>query len=211
MSELSNCSLLKVYPTLSLFVNNVPITEQETIEILYNQSYTLACSSVGSKPDVSLSLFDTMTNVSLSNGQNNITTGSCDPNTLLCNQILQIVFSYDNTNNVFDQMTSLTCLAESKQPQLYPLRQSISRSVNVVLPPSTTSSPETSAASSSISESSMTSQIVSSSTTQPLTYSTTFSASESTAMLSSTHLLSSTAFTTSSTELLTSTDSRPSK
>ena len=192
-------------------MNNVPITEQDTIELLYNQSYTIACSSVGSKPDVSLSLFDTMTNVSLSNGQNNITTGSCDPNTLLCNQILQIVFSYDNTNSVFDQMTSLTCLAESKQPQQYPLRQSISRNVNVVLPPSTTSSPATSAVSSSISESSMTSQIVSSSTTQPLTYSTTFSASESTDLLSSTHLLSSTAFTTSSTELLTSTDSRPSK
>ena len=113
------------------------INEQDTIELLYNQSYTIACSSVGSKPDVSLSLFDTMTNVSLSNGQNNITTGSCDPNTLLCNQILQIVFSYDNTNNEFDQMTSLTCLAESKQPELYPLRLTLSRNVIVLLPPTT--------------------------------------------------------------------------
>ena len=127
-----------VYPTLSLFVNNVPVSESDTIELLYNQSYTISCSSVGSKPDVSLSMFDTNTNLSLSNGQNNITTGSCDPNTLLCNQILQIVFSYDSTNNLFDQMTSITCLAESKQPDLYPLSRSIARNVNVVLPPPTT-------------------------------------------------------------------------
>jgi hypothetical protein len=114
------------------------VSETETIELLYNQSYSITCSSVGSKPDVTLILFDTNTNVSLSNGQNNITSGSCDQNTQLCNQILQIVFSYDSTNNFFDQMTSITCFAESKQPDLYPLSRSISRNVNVVLPPQTT-------------------------------------------------------------------------
>ena len=130
--------LLLVYPTLSFALDNVPISEDDKIELLYNQSYTIICSSVGSKPDVFLSLFDSNTNLSLSNGQNNITTGSCDPNTLLCNQILQIVFSYDSTNNLFDQMTSITCLAESKQPDLYPLSRSISRNVKVVLPPTST-------------------------------------------------------------------------
>ena len=117
-------------------VDNVVVSESNTISLFYNQTYAISCSSVGSKPDVSLSLFDTASGISLSNGQNNITSGSCDSNTLLCNEILQIVFSYDS---IFDQMTSITCKAESKYPSLYPLTASISRSVLVVpLPPTTT-------------------------------------------------------------------------
>ena len=194
--------LQTVYPTLSLFVNNVLITEQDTIELLYNQSYTIACSSIGSKPDVSLSIFEFLNNVPLSNGQNNITTGSCDPNTLLCNQILQIVFSYDNTNNVFDRMTRLTCLAESKQPDLYPLSVSISRSVNVVLPPLTT----TTISSSTIIPSST---IGLSSTSEQLSTSPSISDSSSTTILVSTSTLEQTSEQSSSTQSLPSSSTVP--
>lgn len=94
---------------------------------VYKTVYQILCTSVTSKPDISLSIYDSNTRLSLSNTQNSITSNSCDSNNL-CTNILQVNFQF--LDNSFNQMTSLSCTAESKN-FLVPLTQTIRRDVNV--------------------------------------------------------------------------------
>ena len=94
---------------------------------VFKSVYQIVCTSVTSKPDVSLSLYDTNTVSSISNSQNSIISNSCDSNNL-CTNILQVNFQF--LDNSFNEMTSLSCSANSKNV-LIPLTQTISRNVNV--------------------------------------------------------------------------------
>jgi hypothetical protein len=94
-----------------------------------NRTYQIVCSSIKSRPDVALSIFDSDSLLSLSNGQNTIKQGSCISYNI-CTQILQINFQLKD--NSFNNMKSLTCLANSTDT-LIPLVSTISRNVSVKL------------------------------------------------------------------------------
>ena len=96
--------------------------------------YILSCISIGSKPDVDLSMFDTNTQLNLANGLNNLTTGYCDLNNL-CTKVLQVNFQF--TDSRFNNLSSITCLAKSNNIAVN-LTTSIQRNVTVISLISTT-------------------------------------------------------------------------
>ena len=124
----------QVTPTMALFINNQPILENETVTFEYGVDYLILCTAVNSRPDVSLTIYDTDTKLALS--QNSIYNSTCDPTTEICNAFYQILFRLDDTNNNFDNMNSFTCFANSKINDLN-LTKSIVRKINVILPTTT--------------------------------------------------------------------------
>ena len=122
---------------MGINVNNVVIQPNGTINLINqnNEIQRFVCSALNSKPDVVLSLFDTNTGIPLSDGINNKSSGSCDPNNL-CTQVLQVDFQF--TDSRFLNMTSLTCAASSTNNQV-DLTTSIQRNVTILTIPPTTS------------------------------------------------------------------------
>jgi hypothetical protein len=115
---------------MTLFFNNLVVESSQTIILAKNGStYTFICSSINSKPDVNLTLYDSDSLISLSTPSNSFLTNSC--NGSICTNILQVNFQL--TDNSFDNMVSLTCAANSSNA-LIPLTAKISRNVTVVLP-----------------------------------------------------------------------------
>ena len=121
------------------------------IEFKYGQVYSLTCTAVDSRPEVSLSLFDTdsLNELTINDPKNFISNSSCDLSTTkLCTSILQISFNLDQLNNRFDQMKSLTCLTTSKNSDVQmSIRQS--RNVSVILQTTTTTATSSSTQTSS--------------------------------------------------------------
>ena len=122
-------------PSLSIIVDNIQIQSADTINLINSSSltYKIACTAVASKPDVDLILVDTYTQISLSNGMNNKSSGSCDTNDL-CTKVLQVDFQFSDSQ--FYNMSSLTCITRSNNPQVN-LTTSIAR--NVIISNPTTS------------------------------------------------------------------------
>ena len=116
---------------MSIIFNNQIVNSNQTISLTKNATtYQIACVSIDSNPDVNLSLYDTNSLISLSTSSNSVLQNSCNQ-TNLCRNILQVNFQF--TDNKFDSMTSLTCAANSSNPQVS-LNTSISRNVSVTLP-----------------------------------------------------------------------------
>ena len=132
-------------PTLAILVNNKIVNENDLIEFKYGQIYSLTCTAIDSRPEVSLSLFDTdsLNELTINDPKNFISNSSCDLSTTkLCTSILQVSFYLDQLNNRFDQMKSLTCLTSSKNNDVQmSIRQS--RNVSVILQTTTTTSTST--------------------------------------------------------------------
>jgi len=112
---------------MSLVVDGLPIQSNDSISLSFNQTYKFVCSAINAKPDVNLSLYDSTSLLPLSNGANNKSTSFCDPNSL-CTTILQVDFQYVDPR--FNNMSSLTCLANSNNPQVN-LTTSIQRNVAI--------------------------------------------------------------------------------
>ena len=98
---------------------------------MINRTYQFACSAINSKPDVSLVLYDTNSMKSLSTGLNSATLDTCDSILRLCTVILQVNFQFQD--NTFDNMTSLTCSANSSDPDV-PSYTNTSRNVKIQTP-----------------------------------------------------------------------------
>lgn len=130
-------------PSLAILVDKKIVNENEVIEFKYGREYTLTCTAVDSRPEVTLTLFDSDSLIDLTfNNPNFISNSSCDLSTQLCTSILQITFNLDLTNNLFDKMKSLTCLTTSKNSDV-PLSIKQSRNVSVILQTTTTSTTTT--------------------------------------------------------------------
>ena len=121
--------IILVTPILSLTVDGSSIEQNDTINLIVSKDnvYKIVCSSINSKPDVDLLLYDTKTLLPLSNGLNNKSTGYCDSNDL-CTRVLQVDFQF--TDSKFINMTSLTCAARSNSYEV-DLFTSLQRNVSV--------------------------------------------------------------------------------
>ena len=121
-----------MYPILNIFFNG-NVTNQSTVISLTNDAsqitYQIVCSAINSKPDISLTLYDSISKRMLSNSQNSITSDTCNSNNI-CTNILQVNFQFQD--NSFNSMTSLSCTANSTNP-LIPLISTISRNVIVTV------------------------------------------------------------------------------
>ena len=120
-----------VTPILGLVVDGKAIQSNETISLVNGPSFTykIICSSVNSKPDVNLALYDTNSLISLSNGLNNKSSGLCDSNNL-CTRVLQVDFQFFDPR--LNNMSSLTCAAVSNNPNAS-LSATLVRSVSVTI------------------------------------------------------------------------------
>lgn len=112
---------------MSLIVDGIPVQSNDTISLSSNQTYKFVCTAINAKPDVDLSLYDSNSLLPLSNGANNKSTGFCDANNL-CSKILQVDFQFVDPR--FNNMSSLTCQANSNNPQVN-LTTSIQRNVEI--------------------------------------------------------------------------------
>ncbi len=122
--------LQKVYPILSIFINNSIVNSNQTIQLVYdfsNKTIPITCASINSKPDVKLVLYDSITLEVLSNDTNSIIQSSC--NNSLCTKILQLNYSFQNLKN----LTSLTCTANSTNQEV-PLFLITTGKVSVQIP-----------------------------------------------------------------------------
>ena len=119
---------------MNIIYNNQLIYSNQTISLAKNSSnliYQITCSSVNSNPDVNLTLYDTNSLISLSNNLNSVFQKTCNDSIHLCSNTLQVNFQF--VDNRFDNMNSLTCAANSANPQV-PLIETISRNVTVKIP-----------------------------------------------------------------------------
>ena len=115
-----------------IIFNNQIASQNQTITLFKNKlTYQIVCSSVNSNPNVNLKLYDTNSLTSLSTSSNSVLLNACNSTTNLCNSILQVNFQF--TDNRFDNMTSLTCAANSSNPNI-PLFNFVSRNVSVFIP-----------------------------------------------------------------------------
>jgi hypothetical protein len=105
-------------------LNGKILNESDTINVNSNQNltYYIACSSINSKPQVNITLYDTNTNRSLQNINNFVSSSSCD-SLKLCTSINQYKFQEMDLMN----LTSITCRASSVNS--IPLTASIQRNV----------------------------------------------------------------------------------
>ena len=116
---------------MSMFFKNVHIFPNQTITLvndLTNTTYPIICAAIYSKPDVSLTLYDTNTLAPLSTNSNSINSKQCQA-TNVCTNILQVNFRF--TNNLFDHMTSVSCSTNSLNPTV-PLFSSITINTTVI-------------------------------------------------------------------------------
>ena len=93
-----------------LSLNGSILNENDTINInlQQNSTYIIACSSINSKPEVSISIYDTKTNLSISNGNDYVISKSCNGYNL-CTVIYQYQLQSSNLLN----RESITCKATS--------------------------------------------------------------------------------------------------
>jgi hypothetical protein len=112
-------------------MNNVTYNSSDTIILNYPSSavYQIICYSANSKPDVTLSLFDSNTSLSLGNSSNSATTYSCDSYGL-CNVVYIVNFQL-SAGSPFLSMTSLSCMANSVIPEVN-LDTTISRRIQII-------------------------------------------------------------------------------
>ena len=103
----------KVKPTVILLLNSQIVSQNQSINLIRDSSnriYQFVCTSVNSKPDVTLALYDTNSFKTISNSLNSILQKSCT-SLNLCNNILQVNFQL--LDNSFDTLKSITCSANS--------------------------------------------------------------------------------------------------
>jgi hypothetical protein len=107
---------VKVFPVLSLAVNNVTYNSSDVIQLSYPSStvYQMICYSANSKPDVTLSIYDSNSSLSLGNSSNAASTYTCDTFGL-CNVVYVVNFEL---TPAFLSMTSLSCGAKSVIPEV---------------------------------------------------------------------------------------------
>ena len=118
---------------MNILFNTQIVRDNQTISLWKNASnpiYQIVCLSSDSNPDVNLTLYDTNSLIPLSTSSNSVIQNSCNISNL-CRNILQVNFQF--TDNKFDDMTSISCVANSSNPQV-PLTASISRNVSVKIP-----------------------------------------------------------------------------
>jgi len=119
---------------MSIIYNNQIVNANQTIsltkDLTKNTTYQIICASIDSNPDVNLTLYDTNSLIPLSTNSNSFVQNSCNQ-TNLCRNILQVNFQF--TDNKFDSLTSITCAANSSNPQVS-LSTSINRNVSVIIP-----------------------------------------------------------------------------
>ena len=119
---------------MNLVFNSQIVYSNQTISLTktpQNQVYQITCISTDSNPDVNLTIYDTNSLIPLSTSSNSVLQNSCNTTTKLCRNILQIDFRF--TDNIFDNMTSITCAVNSSNPQV-PLTATISRNASVIIP-----------------------------------------------------------------------------
>jgi hypothetical protein len=110
------------------------VNSSQAIELIKdfksNQTYQIVCAAVNAKPNVNLTLYDTTSMRSLSTSSNSLVQESCGAYDL-CTDILQVNFQFQD--NSFDNMTSLTCSANSSDLDV-PLNSKTSRNVTIKAP-----------------------------------------------------------------------------
>ena len=119
---------------MNIIFNNQIVYANQTISLTKdsttNPIYQIVCLSTDSNPDVNLTLYDTNSLISLSTSSNSAVQKTCNT-TNLCRNILQVNFQFNNDTR-FDSMNSLTCTANSTNPQVT-LSASVSRNVSVTI------------------------------------------------------------------------------
>jgi hypothetical protein len=113
------------------FFNNLLVNSNQTITLFsnVNATYPIICSSINSKPDVSLIMYDTNRLISLSTSSNSITQKTCSADNR-CTNVLLVNFLFPN--GLFNSsLTSISCSADSIIPNV-PLNSLISRNVTVI-------------------------------------------------------------------------------
>ena len=110
------------------------VNSSQTIDFIKdfksNQTYQIICSAINAKPNVNLTLYDTTSLKSLSTSSNSVIQENCGAYDL-CTDILQVNFQFQD--NSFDNMTSLTCSANSSDLDV-PLYRTTSRNVTIKSP-----------------------------------------------------------------------------
>jgi len=112
-------------------INNSIVYPNQTITLNsnLNATYPIYCSSIDSKPDVSLIMYDTNRLISLSTSTNSFTQKTCSADNR-CRNILLVNFQFPNS--LFNSsLTSISCSANSTIPNV-PLYSVISRNVTVI-------------------------------------------------------------------------------
>ena len=112
-----------------LFYNNLPINANQTITLVALPNYvnTIACASVYSRPDITLTLYDTQSLLPLSTSLNSNNTKSCLQSNV-CTNILYVYFQFQN--NQFNSLNSISCSANSTNPNV-PLLSVITRNATI--------------------------------------------------------------------------------
>jgi len=114
-----------------MFVNNSLIYSNQTLNLTRdnsNKTYQIICASIGSRPDVTLSLYDTNSLLKLENTSNKLRQSSCNSTNNICTELLQVNFKL--IDDSFDSMTSLACSTSSKNLNV-PLSMFVSRNTKV--------------------------------------------------------------------------------
>ena len=116
---------------ISIFFDGQIVYSNQTIDLIKdlksNRTYQIACAAINAKPNVNLTLFDTSSMRSLSTSSNSVTQETCDTYNL-CTDIFQVNFQFQD--NSFDNMTSLTCSANSSDLDV-PLYRTTLRNVTI--------------------------------------------------------------------------------
>lgn len=112
-----------------MFYNNLPINESQTISLVALPNYvnTIVCASVNSRPDITLTLYDTQSLLPLSTSLNSNNTKSCLQSNV-CTNLLYVYFQFQN--NQFNSLNSISCSANSTNLNV-PLLSVITRNVTI--------------------------------------------------------------------------------
>lgn len=115
---------------MQIFFNSSIVYENQTINLINdysNRTFQIACASITSKPDVTLSLFDKNSLIPLSTNSNSILQHTCT-SLSLCTNVLQINLQF--SGNSFNNLTSIGCSANSSNINV-PLYSVIYRNVSI--------------------------------------------------------------------------------
>ena len=102
-------------PYISVFVNSKEVLNNSTINLEVNQSYTLSCLALNSKPSVYLSIYDQETNsdielVNFVSILKSLKTQSCDEKGFCNSSLTNLIFLSKDNNR---QYIKLACRAEN--------------------------------------------------------------------------------------------------
>ena len=129
---------VEVLPVMALLVDNTLVAANDTIALVpsANVTYTIACASINSRPDVKLFVFDTESQVQLtSSGNEYRETKKCDDVLGVCSNLIEIFVRFDSSSSnssaaSFDLTSSLSCTAVSTNPNVS-MYQTITRNVSI--------------------------------------------------------------------------------